>query len=247
MVKVNAFLAARFKKATQKLTKMANLVEMSSSGNLSSFTGVFRVNHLSAKETDALHALLEQYKTEAEQIEQDVKLLSDITAEVKAINSQALLLHGERIKKAQTLLKNYRDGAFSAWLVMTYGNRQTPYNFLQYFELYSAMPHTLHDKFDEMPRQALYALASRDAPLEQKQEIIEQYQGQTKQALLALIRNTFPLAESDKRAHDEAQAALVALERVYHIVTSSSFHANKEQKKALFKLVKEIKDSVDQS
>ena len=106
MVKVNAFLAARFKKATQKLSKMAHLVEMSSKGNLSSFTGVFRVNHLSAKAKEALHALLEEYKHDSDKIEEDVSALSDITAEVKAINSQALLLHGERIKRAQTLFKS---------------------------------------------------------------------------------------------------------------------------------------------
>jgi len=244
MVKVNAFLAARFKKATQKLSKMAHLVELSSKGNLSSFTGVFRLNPLNAGEKEALFALLEEYKTEGGAVDVDLPLLSDITAEVKAIHSQALLLHGERIKRAQLLFKNYREGAFSAWLLMTYGNRQTPYNFLQYYELYTAMPQNLQSKFDEIPRQALYTLASRDAPLEQKQEIIAQYQGQTKQELLSLIRNAFPLAENDKRAQDNVAAALALLQRLYQTMTASPFSASKEQKKALLKLIAVIKDTI---
>ena len=47
-------------------------------------------------------------------------------------------------KERKTILKNYRDGAFSAWLIATYGNRQTPYNFLQYYELYITLPEHLH-------------------------------------------------------------------------------------------------------
>lgn len=66
----------------------------------------------------------------------DLAELSLITSEVKAINNQAAILHGERIKKAQTLLKSYQEGAFSAWLNATYGNRQTPYNLMQYYEFF---------------------------------------------------------------------------------------------------------------
>ncbi|NGX37987.1 MAG: hypothetical protein K1000chlam2_01156, partial [Chlamydiae bacterium] len=42
MVKVNDLLSSRFKKASEKLSKMTNLAEMSTSGSLSSFSGVFR-------------------------------------------------------------------------------------------------------------------------------------------------------------------------------------------------------------
>jgi hypothetical protein len=244
MAKVNSFLAQRLKQATQKLSKMTTLVEMSSSGQLSSFTGVFRVSDLSLKEQEMLHVLLDRYKNEAQEIHEDFKNLSNITAEVKAINSQAIILHGERIKKAQTILKNYRDGAFSAWLVAAYGNRQTPYNFLQYYELYSALPQTLHIKLDKMPRQAIYTLASRQAPLEQKQEIIANYHGQPKQDLLNLIRDAFPLAESDKRAHDSAEVSIATLRRMHRHLKAPSFRSTHQQKAILLKLLEDIKAAV---
>jgi len=146
MTKVNSLLSQRLKMATEKLSKMTSLVEMSSSGNLSSFSGVFRVTPLSEKEQEALQQLLQEYGSEKQDIQNDLDTLSSITAEVKAINNQAIILHGERIKRAQDILKSYRDGAFSAWLIASYGNRQTPYNFLQYYELYTSLPQQLHPK-----------------------------------------------------------------------------------------------------
>lgn len=237
MAKVNSFLAERLKNATQKLSKMTHLVEMSSSGNLSSFTGVFRVGDLSPEEQLILRGLLDRYKNEKQEIAEDLKALFHITAEVKAINNQAIILHGERIKKAQILLKNYRDGAFSAWLMAAYGNRQTPYNFLQYYELYKQLPLDLQGRLDEMPRQAIYSLASRNATIEQKQEIIQNYKGQPKTELLELIRNTFPLAENDSRASDPAEMAISALKKIHRDLASQSFRANENQKIKLLGLL----------
>jgi hypothetical protein len=240
MVKVNSLLSKRLKMATEKFTKMTSLVEMSSSGNLSSFSGVFRVTPLNEKEKETLSSLLTQYKNEAQEIGEDLFQLSALTAEVKAINNQAVILHGERIKKAQDILKNYRDGAFSAWLVATYGNRQTPYNFLQYYELYVALPESLHAKLDEMPRQAVYSLASRKAEASQKQLIIQNYQGEPKQELLKLIRETFPLAENDRRAQDMANAAIIQLRRFQNQLSSRAFSPTPKQKTQLFQILKEI-------
>ncbi len=244
MAKVNAFLTERLKQATQKLSKMANLVEMSSSGQLSSFTGVFRVAHLSVKEQEVLHALLEEYKNDSQETQEDLRTLSNLTAEVKAIQTQAIILHGERIKRAQHILKNYRDGAFTAWLIAAYGNRQTPYNFLQYYELYVALSPSLHHKLDAMPRQAIYSLASREVPLEQKEQIIANYNGEPKQELLALIRTTFPLSENDKRAHDGAAHCISYVRRLHRDITSSHFRPTEQQREILLKLLEEIKIAV---
>lgn len=237
MSKVNSLLSQRLKSAGEKFSKMTNLVEMSSSGNLSSFSGVFRVSPLNAKEEQSLQAILDQYRSEEQEISNDLKELSTLTAEVKAINNQAIILHGERIKKAQTILKNYRDGAFSAWLVATYGNRQTPYNFLQYYELYVALPPVLSSKLDEMPRQAVYSLASREGSLEQKLAIINNYQGQAKQELLELIRSTFPLAEKDKRRENRAESAITALRRLLAHISTPQFRPTPKQKQALADLL----------
>ena len=154
MAKVNTLLTERLKKPSEKLSKMSTLAEMSSSGNLSSFSGVFRVAQLSTKEHENLQQLLTQYRKEEGSSLRDLEQLVSLTSEVKAINNQASILHGERIKKAQEILKRYQDGAFSAWLMQTYGNRQTPYNFLQYYELYIALPQVLIPKLSSMPKQA---------------------------------------------------------------------------------------------
>ncbi len=246
MVKVNSLLTQRFKMATAKLSKMANLVERSSNGDLSSFSGVFRVAPLNENEKEALTTLLTHYKNEEQEINEDLFQLSALTAEVKAINNQAIILHGERIKKAQDILKNYRDGAFSAWLIATYGNRQTPYNFLQYYELYNAVPDHLHSKLDEMPRQAVYSLASREGNQEQKEQIISKYNGEPKQELLKLIRETFPLAQSDRRAQDMGEVALTGLSRIHSHLSSTSFSVSAKQKAQLLHILKELKALIEQ-
>ena len=247
MAKVNSLLSERLKKATEKLSKMSNLAEMSSSGNLSSFSGVFRVSQLTPQEQDQIRELLNQYASIEDHNPQDFDLLLSITSEVKAINNQAAILHGERIKKAQELLKRYRDGAFSAWLIHTYGNRQTPYNFLQYYELYSALPQLLVPKLEEMPKQALYTLASREGTLEQKQEIIKNYQGETKQELLDIIRKRFPLSKNDKRAQDFVSHTITVLSKLHQFLSENTFEPSIKQKKAIKSLLRQIATLTDEA
>ena len=150
-------------------------------------------------------------------------------------------MHGERIKKAQEILKKYRDGAFSAWLVATYGNRQTPYNFLQYYEFYLQLPRTLHSKLDEMPRQAVYTLASRDVPFEQKEAVLKNYRGETKNEVLTLIRKTFPLDEKDGRKEDLVIQAINALKRLEQLFKEKKFRPNRMQQEAIQKLLKKLR------
>jgi len=221
MSKVNDLLFSRLK---QKFSKMTELAEVSSKGQLSSFSGVFKVHPLSDQEQTSLEELLKSYQGEAEvSIERDLHVLSGLTSEIKAISNQAAILHGERIKRAQEIFKNYRDGAFSTWLMTTYGNRQTPYNFLQYYEFYLSLPSDLIPKLDEMPRQAVYTLASRDAPLEKKKEILENYQGETKNEVLELIRQTFPLEESDGRREDLPLVASSMIQKLSRLLSQKRF------------------------
>lgn len=245
MAKINSLLSQRVKTASEKLSKMTNLVELSSSGNLSSFSGVFRVSALNETETQTLKTLLNQYKNQHQEVTQDLEYLSALTAEVKAINNQAIILHGERIKKAQQILTSYQEGAFSAWLVSIYGNRQTPYNFLQYYELYSTIPTSLHARLDLIPRQAAYSLASRRGTLAQKQQIIESYQGQSKQELLEIIRISFPLPTKDKRAQNAAQMTISGLKKILIQVKKPLFCPTDQQKQLLLKLCKQLKTSLE--
>src|SRR5688500_18052924 len=119
---------------------MEALARQSVSGHLTSFAGVFSISELNMQEKQALEMALRPYAPSEETIVDDLPLLFTLASEVRAIHNQAALLHGERIKRVQQILTNYRDGAFSAWLIAVYGNRQTPYNFLQYYEFCEAMP-----------------------------------------------------------------------------------------------------------
>lgn len=242
MPTVNSLLTKRLKSATEKLSKMTSLASRSSSGDLSSFSGVFRITPLSENEQEKLESILNEYKqTDDADIEDDLSLLTSLTSEVKAINNQAAILHGERIKRAQELLKKYQDGAFTAWLLTTYGNRQTPYNFLQYYELYRSIPQALHSKLEEMPRQALYVLASRSGAKEKKEELIKEYAGESKQELLTKIRQTFPLPESDKRSHDLADVVITQLRRLQRLYNEPHFEPTLKQKTVLKELLDSFK------
>jgi hypothetical protein len=245
MAKFSDLLNQRFLK--KEKSKMATLAEKSSEGSLSSFSGIFKLGEVSDKEKKELENLLLKYANEDEDISSDLSSLLSITSEVKAIQNQAAILHGERIKKAQEILKKYRDGAFTAWMLTTYGNRQTPYNFLQYYEFFKAMPKGLHPQIETMPRQAIYTLASREVPIEEKEKIIRSYNGESKEELLFLIRSRFPLDEGDKRGENHGQVAIQALERMLLTFEKQKVQLLPAQKQRLSSLLHQLKSIVDRS
>ena len=127
MNKINDFLDKRLKSTKKSSPKMELLAQQSASGNLSSFSGIFTTQELSEAERTHLQQLLEKYDHPTNtHLSSDLNNLSQITSEIKAINTQAIILHGERIQQVQKILKKYQEGAFTAWLITTYGNRQTP-------------------------------------------------------------------------------------------------------------------------
>ncbi len=248
MGKFQALLNLRLKQKDAQNPKMTALAEKTSTGNLSSFSGVFRVTALSEKEKDQITAILQDFKTdERYDVHNDLNALIAITSEVKAITNQAVILHGERIKKAQEILKGYRDGAFTSWLIATYGNRQTPYNFLQYYEFYIAMPQTLHPIIDEMPRQAVYTLASRSGEIDKKQEIISAYKGQPKKELLFTIRQLFPLSPTDKRLPNVASQVLHLLTKAKIIIQSAHCNPTREQKEKIIAVIQFLEKIITNS
>lgn len=238
MAKLTSILQQRFKK--KEKAKMAALAEKSNSGELTVFSGIFQVNDISAKEREDLLEILQKYEEERSDTAEDLQQLSQITSEVKAINNQAAILHGERIKRAQTLFKKYKEGAFTAWLLTTYGNRQTPYNFLQYYEFHSQVPKALHAKLEEMPRQAIYTLASREGSLEKKEEVIRDYKGETKQEMITKIRTLFPLDEGDKRRENIPEMGMKMLRRVIAQFERPGVEFTVPQKQRLSALLKKF-------
>lgn len=243
MAKLSSILNDRFLKRDK--TKTTALAEKAKEGSLTSFSGIFGLSKLSEKERDSIEELLKKYAPdERADITQDLSSLLSLTSEVRAINNQAAILHGERIKKAQEILKRYRDGAFTSWLISTYGNRQTPYNFLQYYEFHLCMPQTLHTQIETMPRQAIYTLASREGNLDKKEEIVRNYKGETKNELLTLIRTSFPLDDKDGRREDVGENLISALRRLENSFGKSNISLSSAQKKSLGTLLKSIEEKV---
>jgi len=242
MAKFNSLLNLRLKQKESENTKMTALAERSKSGNLSSFSGVFQISSLTDLEKQKLEDILKGFREDENyNVDGDLKSLVAITSEVKAITNQAIILHGERIKKAQEVLKAYKEGAFTAWLMTTYGNRQTPYNFMQYYEFYSLTPKELHPTVDKMPRQAIYTLASRNGEIDEKIKIVENYKGQSKQELLSIIREYFPLSETDQRTPNNSSQVISHLRRIKNLMKNPSFLPSENQKIVIEKLYEEIK------
>jgi hypothetical protein len=247
MSNINELLTKRLKKAETPSIKMAEMSRQSASGNLTSFAGVFSVSELSSHEKTLLEEILNAHASKNEDISKDLQSLISITSEVKAINNQAAILHGERIKKAQNLLKRYKDGAFTAWLIAAYGNRQTPYNLMQYYEFYDALPKTLRPQIESMPRQAIYTLASRDAPFDKKQLVVQNYKGETKSQLLIIIRDMFPLSSKDKRGQALADTAIQSLKKTLTTLQNKRLKLTKLQKTELTHLLNEIHELIEEN
>lgn len=213
MTKLEDMLEGRFSSGGSQ--KVKALAKQSNDGRLTGFSGLFKSVELADLEKMRIEDILTKHNPDdAHDIGSDLQALFSITSEIKAITNQAAILHGERIMRAQRLLKGYKEGAFSAWLVATYGNRQTPYNFLMYYELIEVLPQELKLKAETLPRQVMYTLASRQAPLDEKKTIILRYKGETKQEMLELIRTAFPLPSKDKRGVRCAQNLLTNIERL---------------------------------
>ncbi len=246
MGKVNELLTKRLKKNDQTPTKMSAMAQQSAHGNLTGFSGVFGLSELNDNEKAFLETLLHEYATGKENISGDLTALISITSEVKAINNQAAILHGERIKRAQQVLKKYRDGAFTSWLIAAYGNRQTPYNFLQYYEFYTAIPQSLRPQIEAMPRQAIYTLASREGPLKKKEEIVKNYQGETKNELLSLIRETFPLEDDDKRRKNVVEGLIQNLRKTYQVLVNRRLKLTKTQKRNMNNAIDDIYELINE-
>ena len=244
MSDIKSVLSKRFEKSANNSTKMDKLATQSSAGSLSSFSGIFKIEDLSAQEKQSLKELLKNYGNENWEISRDLEDLTAITSEVKAINNQAIILHGERIKRAQNILKSYKDGAFSCWLITVYGNRSTPYNFLQYYEFYISLSREMQQSIDIMPRQAIYTLASRQGALDAKERFILSYQGESKNELLAKIRLLFPLDAKDLRKENHSAKAIRETKKLIEIFSHPEFNPSIDDAEQLILLINQLRTFV---
>lgn len=239
MSAMNKLLAERTTQKENK-NKIAEMAKLSSSGNLTSFSGVFTVAELDKEDKEEIRSLLKNYGTSDVDVSKDFQELLSLTSEIKAITNQALLLHGERIDKAQKILKDYQEGAFTAWLMVAYGNRQTPYNFLHYYLFYIAITKELKPRLEQMPRQAVYTLASRQGEFSKKEAIVASYAGETKVELLQTIRHTFPLDQQDKRGSDFVQQTMKTLYKIQKDLQSKASKLSPKEKSTVLSFLNEM-------
>ena len=219
--------------------KMTHLAKRASEGGLSSFSGVFHLSALSDEERKIIQNIVEEYGQEKGQTG-DLEKLIAITTEVKAINAQAALLHGERIKQAHSILAHYRDGAFSRWLMVTYGNRQTPYNFWQYYEFHLSLPKELQAKVERMPKQAVYTLAARKGEKQTKELIVSRYTGGAKKEILNEIRKAFPLDDEDLRSRSPLEKISTLLKDLNKEIFRKKSRLNSSDKALIEKQLQEM-------
>jgi len=229
-----ALLSERFSERKEKAQKMNELSERSS------FSGIFQMPDVTDHDRAELEGLLSSYAHEKQSTGDDFQHLLAITSEIKAINNQAIMLHGERIRRAQSILKKYKDGAFSKWLLTTYGNRQTPYNFLQFYEFYENLDEPMKKVADEIPKQVIYSLSSRSGSPQKKEQFLKQYKGETKQVLLKKLRDTFPLKKEDKRNANLSAHVLSSLRKLKETCTQKGFLPTLSEKKEIKRLLEEL-------
>jgi len=246
MSKANEKAMALF--AKQENNKTAKFEESFENPNIKinpieAFFGSYK---LSDEEEEKIRSLVGgRYKTagvDKKKINEDISKLLDLSSQIRAITKQSIVLHGERISKGQEILKGYKRGAFTAWLELTYGNRQTPYNFLYYYILYRELPSKTRELFQKIPYRVAYMLGSRGGSLDDKIQVIEKNHKKSQKELLILIEEVFPLAHSDRRVKASSSLKLAdsALENL-KLVCSRTGALNSE----VIKKLKQISDMLD--
>ncbi|MBM3194810.1 MAG: hypothetical protein FJZ60_03495, partial [Chlamydiae bacterium] len=120
---------------------------------VNNFNSFFGTQPLDEKEDKAIQHLLHQntIPEKSDRLEKDYLELKTLASEIRAIGRQGTLLTGERVARARVILLDYKEGAFTDWLNVTFGSRKTAYNALRYFELYEALAIDLKEKFKKMP------------------------------------------------------------------------------------------------
>lgn len=213
------------------------------------FNSVFDTKPLDQEEARSLEQLLSEnfllVVTNKEQVATDITNLKQITAEIKAIGKQGIILIGERVHRAREILKPYKDGTFTKWLESAFGSRKSGYNALSYYELYTALPHDdLRDRFKKLKQRTAYILASREGDIETKTEIINKYHDKPHEELLILIQEKLPISIKDKRSSKSlTEKLLIEARRIVEKLYSCKADFTHEDKNEIYKL-KKLLDSM---
>lgn len=173
-------------------------------GPQNGFRSLFEIDQLGLDESSLIENLLVNHANARDplQVSTDLERLKQVTAEVKAIHKQGVLLLGERIEQAREILQYYGDGKvpFTVWLDHAFGSRKTAYNILAYCALYRTLQTAeLQKIYKNLPLRAAYALASRGGEIGKKHRLLKELGTEKKGRLMDRIRIELPIDEGDKR------------------------------------------------
>lgn len=214
------------------------------------FTSIFETPTLDEKVANAIDRLMlnmvnPELAADEELIRKDTIQLKSITAEVKAIEKQGILLIGERLYKAREILGRYgRKGneGFSAWLKIAFKHFSTAYNAISYYELYKALlKPDLQNKLKEMPNKAAYVLASRKGDIEQKAEIVEKYADLRADEIITIIQDKFPTVLAKEKAKSSVTGLILSIRLNLKKLLSKKKHLGDSD----LKTISECRDLLD--
>ena len=141
-----------------------------------------------------------------EQASSDLEEMKLLTAEIRAVGKQSLILIGERVFKARNILKKYKEGSFTQWLLQTFGCRRTGYNYLTYYEFYRQLPNVeLQETFKKFPQKFAYKLASRKGDINVKCELVREYSDYPLEEMERLMKEMLPHKEGSTKSDSPVQ------------------------------------------
>lgn len=209
--------------------------------SVNAFTAIFNPKSLDPQEETKMQKLLfENFELDGfseerdnAKLSQDFQNIKQLTSEIKGIQKQNLVLIGERIDRARSILKSYKDGTFTKWLQHVFSSKQTGYNILAYYLFLMTLPEDLQETFKRLPQKAAYVLASRDGDLQTKIEILQD-PAMDAENILPAIREKLPLAENDRRKTKGASLLLAEnLLKTMEKLNASKSMLNEEIKEKL--------------
>ncbi len=201
---------------------------------------------------DLEHLLFQTFqpgKRTEEEVGKDFQELRSLTEEIKSINKQQIVLVGERLKKARDIFKNYGDGeqTFTKWLDQLFTSRRTAYNILNYYEFYMALPTIeLKSELKKMPLKVAYCLSSRQAPLNEKMDIVKSYAGEKPEDTLLMIKERFPVDEKDKRRKDPNKILIKRVYNLLEIIHKRKEHFSSESQEEFVQLKSQMRLILDE-
>ncbi len=215
--------------------------------NTTNFNSIFQVKPLEKPESSLIENLLAagsgpESHTKS-QVLADTNTLKNLTAEIKAIGKQGVLLMGERVAKAREILQSYHNGTFTKWLDSTFGSKKTGYNMLTYYDFYLALSEVdLKEKFQKLPQKIAYMLASRQGDMKKKEAIVRDYDEQECTDLISIIHEKLPIKVEDKRSHkDGSLAYILKLKTELKLILQKKKKISEEGRGAL----EDLRDMID--